>query len=326
LSGHPVRKVADRKLEKGFALRNNNLMQNLRTRLPPVNSLVAFEASARLLSFTRAGQELHISREAISRQIRILESHLQISLFVRKYRALELTPAGKELKFVVSESLNNIADCTLSLKHKTQPTKINIVATIAITSFWLIPRLSKFCRTFPQVDIDIRASDDPIGRLEAGADIGILYGKGKWSGYESTHLFDVETFPVCSPQYLKTSGPLTDLSDLNNHTLLYLTGTMHSGENWDWWIESLNLEPLSTARKLSFDSYDNVIQAAMDGQGIALGFSNLVGKQMTKGRLVRPFKQSFKKGDGVYLVVPRGRRVQTNARRFLDWIQHEAAE
>ncbi len=313
-----------RKLEKGFALRNNNLMQNLRTRLPPVNSLVAFEASARLLSFTKAGQELRISREAISRQIRILENYMQLSLFTRKYRALELTPAGEELKSVVSKSLNNIADCTLSLQQDTQPIKITVVATIAITTFWLTPRLSKFSHSFPQVDINIRASDDPIEGLESGADIGILYGKGKWPGYKSTYLFEVESFPVCSPQYLKDSKPLADLADLNNHTLLYLTGALHSGENWDWWMESLNLEPLNSARKLSFDSYDNVIQAAMDSQGIALGFTNLVGEQLTKGRLVRPFEQSFRKGLGVYLVVPRGKRLGINARRFFEWIKREA--
>ncbi|MBC8240971.1 MAG: LysR family transcriptional regulator [Alphaproteobacteria bacterium] len=313
-----------RKLEKGFVLRNNLFMQSLRNSLPPVNSLIAFEASARHLSFTRAGQELLISREAVSRQIRILENYLKKKLFVRLYRALELTPAGAELKAVVSESLNNIAKTAISLQRDTQPTKITVTATIAITSFWLTPRLSHFSNVHPQVDISISATDTPLKMMEAGSDIGILYGKGKWPGYKSTFLFDVESFPVCSPRYLEKSRPLTKLEDLNHHTLLYLTGTMHAVENWDWWMESLGLAAPKNARKLEFDSYDNVIQAAMDSQGIALAFTNLTGEQLVKGRLVRPLDHGFRKGNGIYLVAPRGKPLNANAKKFFDWVVEEA--
>lgn len=298
-------------------------MQTLRKSLPPVNSLVAFEASARLLSFTRAGQELMISREAVSRQIRILENYLGIKLFARLHRALELTPAGEEMKAVVSESLHNIARTATSLQRSSQPTKINVTATIAITTFWLTPRLSRFRRAHSGVDISISASDSPLDIMETGSDVGILYGKGKWPGYKATHLFDVESFPVCSPRYLEESKPITRLEDLKNHTLLNLTGSMHSVENWDWWMESLGIEMPSNVRKLGFDSYDNVIQAAMDSQGIALAFTNLIGEQLTKGRLVRPIEHTFNKGTAIYLVVPRGKPLTPNAQKFFDWVISE---
>lgn len=300
-------------------------MQNLRKLLPPVNSLVAFEASARHLSFTRAGQELMISREAVSRQIRILENYLRIKLFVRLYRALELTPAGIEMKEVVSESLDNIARTATSLLHDNQPTKISVTATIAITSFWLTPRLSRFSQAHNDIDISINASDSPLDMMEAGSDVGILYGKGKWPGYKSTHLFDVESFPVCSPRYLEENSPVSRLEDLKDHTLLYLTGTMHAVENWDWWMESLGIEMPASVRKLSFDSYDNVIQAAMDSQGIALAFTNLVGEQINKGRLVRPVTEAFSKDNAIYLVVPRGKPLSPNAKKFFDWVIEEAS-
>jgi|APSaa5957512535_1039671.scaffolds.fasta_scaffold04951_7 LysR family transcriptional regulator, glycine cleavage system transcriptional activator len=315
--------ASNRKLEKGFALRNNIFMQNLRKYLPPVNSLVAFEASARHLSFTRAGQELLISREAVSRQIRILEDYLRIKLFVRLYRALELTPAGEEMQVVVSESLDRIARTATSLQHDNQPTKISVTATIAITTFWLTPRLSHFSDTHPQVDISISSSDTPLDMMDAGSDVGILYGKGKWPGYKSTHLFDVENFPICSPRYLEETDPISSLEDLKNHTLLYLNGSMHAIENWDWWMESLGMEMPANVRKLGFDSYDNVIQAAMDSQGIALGFTNLLGDQLSKGRLVRPLEQAFSKGNGIYLVVPRGKPMSANAQKFFDWVKSE---
>ena len=124
-------------------------MQSLRARLPPIKSLVAFEASARLLSFTRAGQELRVSREAVSRQIRILESHLGVKLFVRLHRALELTQAGEAFHAVVRESLESIARSADALQRAGQPAKVTVTATIAIASYWLTPRLPKFRAAHP---------------------------------------------------------------------------------------------------------------------------------------------------------------------------------
>ncbi len=314
-----------RKLEKGLVLRNNLFMQNLRKFLPPVNSLVAFEASARLLSFTKAGQELLISREAISRQIRILENYLRIKLFVRLYRALELTPAGVELQSVVAEGLDKIALTATSLQQNHQSVKISVGATIAITTFWLTPKLSHFSQAHGEIDISISASDSPLELMEAGCDVGLFYGKGKWPGYKSTHLFDIDSFPVCSPRYLEQTDPITTPEDLKNHTLLYLNGTMHADENWDWWMESSGLDMPSNIRKLGFDSYANVIQAAMDSQGVALAFTNLIGDQLTKGRLVRPIDTAYSKGKAIYLVVPRGKPMTPNAQKFFNWIKSEAA-
>ncbi len=289
-----------------------------------MNSLVAFEASARHLSFTRAGQELLISREAISRQIRILESYLEVKLFVRLYRALELTPAGEEMKAVVSECLDRIAMTATSLQHNNQPTKIAVTATIAIATFWLTPRLSRFSHAHSGVDISINVSDVPLEMMETGCDLGILYGSGEWTGYKATHLFDVDSFPVCSPRYLEETGAIKKPEDFQNHTLLYLDGVMHAGENWDWWLDSVGIEMPTNLRKLGIDSYANVIQAAMDSQGIALAYTNMVGEQLVKGRLVRPVPQSASKGYAVYLVVPRGKPLKANAQRFFDWVIREA--
>jgi len=315
---------AMRKLEKGLWLRNNPFMQSLRSRLPPVNSLVAFEASARHLSFTRAGQELLISREAVSRQIRILESYLGVKLFNRLYRALELTEAGQSFQSVVGESLENIGRETINLQRLTQPTKITVSGTVAITSFWLTPRFPQFRAEHPDVEIRVHVSDEPPDMLAEGIDVGLQYGNGIWPGLKATELFRVESFPVCSPGYLKISGPISSPSDLREQALLYLDGAQHSEENWNWWMEEFDLSLPSSVRTFGFDNYANVIQAALDGQGVALGFSDIIEDLLSKGLLVRPMEQTCVTGYSVYLVVPNGMTLSSNAELFHDWIVSEA--
>ncbi len=300
-------------------------MRSLRSKLPPVNSLVAFEASARHLSFTRAGQELLISREAVSRQIRILENHLGINLFVRLYRALELTAAGKELHAVVAEGLTNIARSAASLQRLHQESKVSITATIAIASFWLTPRLPRFRSAHPNVEIRVNVSDIPPDLLAEGIDLGLRYGDGNWPGLTVIHLFDVESIPVCSPDYVRRVGQMKSPEDFLENTLLSLDGPAHSLENWNWWMEELGVPMPASARLLGFDSYANVIQAAVDGQGLALGFSHVVGDLLDQGRLVRPIEHACSKGLAVFLVAPRGIRLTPNAKDFHDWIISEAA-
>ncbi|MEE9194293.1 MAG: LysR substrate-binding domain-containing protein [Alphaproteobacteria bacterium] len=305
-------------------MRNNFFMQNLRAKLPPLNSLVAFEASARHLSFTRAGQELRISREAVSRKIRILENHLGVSLFVRLYRTLELTAAGRELQSVVAGSLEDIARTAAGLRRKTETSKITVTATIAITSFWLTPRLPRFRKKHPDAEIHVNVSDTPLDLLAEGIDVGLQYGDGRWPGLKATKLFDVNSFPVCSPAYLERMGPLDRPRDLRDRTLLYLDGEMHSLENWDWWMGEMGVDMPASARSLRFDSYANVIQAALEGQGVALGFGQVVGDLLSCGQLVRPMEHACSKDLAVYAVVPRGIRPTPNAEQFFNWIIDEA--
>lgn len=314
-----------RKLEKSLASRNNFFMQSLRSKLPPMNSLVAFEAVARHLSFTRAAQELLVSREAASRQIRNLESHLGIKLFVRLYRALELTEAGRELQSVVGESLANIARTAGTLQRAGRPSKIAVTATIAIASFWLTPRLPRFRAMHPDAEIRVIVSDAPVGMVAESFDVGLRYGDGNWPGHMATRLFDVESFPVCSPGYLKSAAPIRAPADLLEHTLLNLDGTPHSLEDWNWWLVESGVHMPASYQALGFDSYANVIQAALDGQGIALGFSRIVDDLVLRGDLVRPIQSTLSKGCAVYLVVPTGVSLGPVAQEFFDWVLAEAA-
>ncbi|MBN36394.1 MAG: transcriptional regulator [Rhodospirillaceae bacterium] len=299
-------------------------MANLRQHLPPLNSLVAFEAVARHGSMTRAAEELLVTREAVSRQVHALEEHLGTSLFVRVHRAVELTADGQAFQEVVASGLGSIAKATDSLRNTGASSRVTVMATIAIASFWLTPRLPAFRERHPDIEIRLRASDLPLDMHREGIDLGLRYGLGDWSGQDSTELFATETFPVCSTTYLEDRGPLTAPDDLLNHTLLNLDGPAHSNEDWSWWLSGAGVTPVRSPSILGFDSYANVIQAALDGQGIALGFSRIVDVLLQRGQLIQPIGPALRKGRAVHLVTPPGSELSEAAVAFRNWLVEEA--
>lgn len=300
-------------------------MQHLGSKLPPLKCLVAFEASARHLSLTLAAQELGISREAVSRQIRVLEEHLGIKLFDRLHRAVALTSSGRKFQSVVQESLENIAYVSGAIQRPRRSFQITVSATIALASFWLTPRLAQFRAKHPDVEIHVAVSDTPRNLVTDGIDVGLRYGNGNWKGLQTFHLFDVVSFPVCSPGYLEDAAPLATPSDLLSHTLINLDGDTHASEDWWWWLKENGVTVPRTFKTLGFDSYDNVIRAALDGQGVALGFSSLLTNFIAQGRLARPIEAALSSGMGVYLVRPSGIKPVPKVQRFIDWVREEAA-
>ena len=299
-------------------------MQDLGSKLPPLKSLVAFEAAARHLSLTRAARELGISREAASRQIRVLEENLGIKLFDRLHRAVALTTPGKKFQSVVQESLEDIAYVTGAIRRPSQPFKITVSATIALASFWLTPRLAHFRTRHPNVEIHVAVSDTPGNLVADGIDIGLRYGDGNWKSLKAFRLFGINSFPVCAPDYLEGAPPLKAPDDLLNHNLINLDGAPHASEDWWWWLKGNDVAVPKSFKTLGFDSYDNVIRAALDGQGVALGYSGLVAKLMADNRLVRPIEAELSRGHAVYLVMPNNVKPTPRVQEFMDWILEEA--
>lgn len=299
-------------------------MATLGAKLPPMNSLVAFEAAARQLNFTHAAQELGVSREAISRHIRNLENHLGAKLFHRLHRTLELTEAGRDFEPTVRHSLEAVARASEILRRAGQPNRIMVATTIAIASFWLTPRLPRFRARSPDSEIRMTVSDRPMDMVADGIDVGLRYGDGHWPGLSATRLFDTDTFPVCAPDYLKGAPPLKAAPDLRDQTLLNLDGDAHSSEDWVWWLAGNDVAMPPTGHMLGFDNYANVIQAAVDGQGVALGFGHIVDELLSSGQLIRPLDRALSKGYSVYLVVPTGTTLSANSRDFFNWVIAEA--
>ena len=301
-------------------------MQSIGSKLPPLKSLVAFEASARHLSFTRAAKELGISREAVSRQIRVLEKNLGVKLFDRVHRAVALTQSGRKFQSVVQGSLENIAYITGAIRRPSRSFRITVSSTIAIASFWLTPRLARFGSKHPNVEIHVAISDTPKDLMADGIDVGFRYGDGNWRGLTASRLFGVNSFPVCSPEYLDSAPPLNKPADLLQHNLVNLDGASHVSEDWWWWLKGQGVDVPKSLKTLGFDSYDNVMQVALDGQGVALGFSGYATTLLEKGQLVRPMESELSRGLAVYLVVPSGTKPAARVQSFIDWVLDEAAE
>ncbi len=288
-----------------------------------MNSLAVFEMAARYLSFTRAAEELTISREAVSRHIRVLEDHLGVPLFNRLYRALELTDAGHRFRAAVEESLDQIRLSARSIREPETAPAVTVLATIAISSFWLTPRLPRFRMRAPNVRIRILASDQLPDFRATRIDVGLVYGDGNWPGLEARPLFPVRSFPICSPGYAREMLPISMPADLPGHTLLNLEGDRHSSEDWAWWLAQCGGITTAGLQVIDFDNYANVIQAALEGQGVALGFSGLVDDLIDRGSLVRPIATEMDPGRSVYLVTPVSASPKETTVRFVDWITDE---
>ena len=301
-------------------------MEGLGSRLPPLKSLVAFEATARHLSVTRAGQELRVSREAVSRHIRVLEEHLGVKLFDRLHRAVALTPPGRKLQAVVQQSLEDIAYVSRSIGSPAQTYKITVSATIALSSFLLTPRLARFRAGNPNTEIHVVTSDNPSDLFAEDIDVALRYGDGNWPGFDTIHLFDVKSFPICTQEYLQQAPQLERPADLINHTLVNLDGVPHASEDWWWWLNEHDIRVPASFNMLGLNSYDNVIQLALQGEGVALGFSGLVDEYLKDGRLVRPLGPTENQIQAVYVVLPAMTSPPSHVQSFIDWIIAETTE
>ena len=201
---------------------------------------------------------------------------------------------------------------------------MTISATVALSSYWLTPRLPRFRRHHPETEIRVVVSDSLPDMAAEGIDVGLRYGDGAWPGTKARHLFDIESFPVCSPGYLDTAAGLSKSGDLSQHTLLNLDGTAHAAEDWTWWLSEAGVSGPLPRQTLGFDNYVNVLQAALDHQGVALGFSGIVEDFIEKGVLVRPLEVSLATGWAVYLVVPEKGTLSSEAESFYHWVLQEA--
>lgn len=301
-------------------------MTGLRSRLPPANSLVVFEAAARHLNFTRAATELSVTQAAVSRQIQGLEAHLGATLFHRRHRALELTRDGQRLHKAVTMGLEHIADTVADLRRVRNDAEVTVSASVAFASYWLMSRVAKFRAVHPEVDLRLVASAPVSDLAVAGIDLAVRYGTGEWPGMEAIHLMNNEIFPVCAPAYLDGRAPLETPAALLDETLLHLVVHDRNWVTWDTWLRALGVDAAPTKRGLEFDNYLILIQAALDGQGIALGGGRLAEDFLTRGALIRPLQATLGSERAFFLVFPREAPLGPSAALFRDWILAEAKD
>jgi LysR family glycine cleavage system transcriptional activator len=300
-------------------------MHARRFNLPPLDLIQGFEAAARTLSFTRAAEELRLTQSAVSRQIRALEDHLGVALFERRPRNLALTEQGLALQRTAIEVLERLQETADRLRADARTPHLTVTTTGGFASLWLIPRLRVFTALHPDVDVRISATYTAVNLERSLVDVAVRYCKAEDAPAGAVRLFGEELFPVCSP-FLTAEGPhpLRTLVDLRRHTLLHMDVDGGTHMDWDTWLTAQGHPGLKPAASMRFDSFEQMIQAAVGGQGVAMGIGRLVSGLLGSGQLVAPFCASML-GTRAYFIISSaltGDRPQVRA--FVAWLVAEA--
>lgn len=286
----------------------------------------AFEAAARQRSFTAAAVELGTTQPAISQQIKRLEEQLDTRLFDRIYRGIELTEAGTILFEQVQAGLQNIDEGLNAITAQRQHEVLQVATDFAFAAYWLMPRLHRFHAANPQVDVSLVTSERNHNMLRTDIDVAVLFGDGRFKQGESRWLFSEEVFPVCSPLLLKERPLPLSAKALSELPLLHLRGSNSS--NWFDWsgvFRELGITSPPAPGQLRFDNYTLLIQAAIGGQGVAIGWRHLVDNLLAQGLLCRPIAETVLSRLGYYVVLPQRKRRGALIRQFVDWLIEEQA-
>jgi DNA-binding transcriptional LysR family regulator len=321
---HPSAEGLKREILRSGMRKSN---ANQQPRLPSLDLLKGFEAAARLLSFTKAGQELFLSQSAVSRQIQELEDQLGVPLFERRHRALALTEAGQTLHAAAAQALATMRAVTDRLRAGRGRQTLGVTTTQSFASLWLIPRLAGFTRQHPELDVRISAETRVLDLERDGLDLAIRHGPATMVGTHALRLFGERVFPVCSPKLLNDpKKPLREPADLRHHVLLQYDDPdgRHPWMHWKTWLEVERLADLRPAGSLVFSGYDQIIPAAIAGNGVALGRSPLVRKLLASGELVAPFKRSADPARAYYAIVSKNSAGRPEVAAFVAWLKEEA--
>lgn len=295
--------------------------------LPPLNSLVAFEASARHLSFTLAADELNVTQGAVSRSIKQLEDFLGKALFIRANRSINLTPTGLQYYQSIRQSLLNIAQVTGEVKQWQGEHKVTVATSNAMAALWLLPKVAQFQNEHEDIDIRILASDNVHDLRRQDCDLALFYCRTIPTEMDATVLFSEEVFPVCSPLYFEKIGSPSDPTEIFNKTQLYLEDSQRDWVNWEEWFEGVELPNITPRNRMNINNYPMLLQAAINGQGIALAWGALVDDYLQSGALIRPVEHVLSTPSNFCMLEPKDRgRVPESVKCFREWLLEQLPE
>ena len=297
-------------------------------RLPSLDFLKGFEASGRHLSFTRAAQELFVTQSALSRQVQALEEALGVPLFVRRHRALALTPTGAAFHRDVTAALQALIASADAARGAHRTPGLTLSTTVSFASLWVIPRLPAFRARQPDAEVYVSADDRLIDLGRGDVDVAVRYLADASAPEGGVRLFGERMLPVASPRLLRRPGmPLAKPADLARHVLLHLDDPDGRTPwlDWNMWLTANGQPGLKTAGSLRFKLYDQVIQATVGGQGIALGRVPLIAEHLRDGRLVAPFPKRYDSARGYYAVIAPHAANRADVTAFVEWLRDEAA-
>lgn len=293
----------------------------MKRKLPPLNALRAFEASARLQSVQLAARELNVTPSAVSQQVHNLERWLGFPLLERGPRKLEPTGQGRAYQGALAAAFEQIGEATESLSAGRPTQSICITCTPGFTVQWLVPRLQHFQDQHPEIDVRIDASTRLIDLRREDVDLGIRHGLGRYAGLVAEKLVDDDLIPAASPDLLRGRNRLRTPQDLTRHALLHI----ETRDDWRLWLQAQGVAIDWRRGPLLVDTAIG-IQAAIAGKGIILVRRSLIADELAGGRLVTPLPQSLATGTAYFLVYPPERMSSAPIRAFRNWLLKEAGE
>lgn len=298
-----------------------------RRRLPPLNSLRAFEAVARHLSFKEAAAELNVTPAALSQQVRHLEEFVGRPLFERRSRALDLTDAGETALPLLTKAFDQLADAVEAILTDEDEHNLTVSVAPSFAAKWLVPRLDRFRREQPEIEVRIDATDRFADFRRDRVDVAVRYGRGDYGDLSSVWLIKEVAFPVASPRLVEMGPPLGVPADLAAHTLLHTEWRMEreAMPTWRMWLRAAGALEVDAERGPRFSADSLAVQAAIEGHGVALASSALVADDLKAGRLIRPFPPSGAEASvfSYYLVYPEAKGRLAKVQAFRDWIVKE---
>jgi len=290
-------------------------------KLPPLNSLRAFEAAARLGSFSLAADELCVTHGAVSRHIQQLEAWLGRPLFERYNRRVVLTEGGSSYLGEIGAAFDRIALATSQQMQRGQQKVLRVNAPATFSLRWLVPRLSSFQFANPTVEVRLSTSNEPIEKMREDIDVVIRGGPQAIDGYVAEEFLSEVRLPVCSPKLLESGRTLKDPGDLANFTLLH--AATYPGM-WQDWLAEAGHADLKPRQSLTLQHFYLTLQGALDGLGVAMGPTVLVADDIAEGRLVHPFQGPVLRPWRYFTYVAVARVNDSAIRAFKDWLQGTA--
>ncbi len=294
-------------------------------RLPPLSAVRAFEAAARHGGFQSAAVELHVSAGAIAHQVKQLETWLGVRLFQRLPRGVALTPAGRQYAQALQPLLNGLAEASEAVRHRGDERVVTVTSVPTLVSRWLLPRLGRLREQHPEIDMRVLASLHPVDFLSEGVDVAIRLGTGPYPGLKTDLLMEEWFSAVCSPAFKAAAPDLRTPADLPRHPLLHDELEMRIPDelNWARWLQAVGVAYQGAARP-SFSHTYLTLEAAANGQGVAIAAEPFIAEDVRSGRLLRLFPQRVRGPYRFFLLRLPEAEARPAVRAFCDWIKAEA--
>jgi len=289
-----------------------------------LHSIQVFKAAARHGRFTRAADELGISQPAVSHAIRLLETELGSILFNRRNKGVYITESGKYLLEQVGFGLNVIYQAVREVKTMTVEHQVTLAVSTATATWWLLPRIARFKKLHPKIELRVITTDRDLDLERDRLDLAITLGSNNFENYQHWKFVEEEVFPVCSPVFLRQHGPIRDVKSLAKLPLLHIEERYKSRISWTDWLKAFGV-PLKRENPIfRFNDYSIVLQAAIEGQGVAQGWKHLVEPLIAQGLLVKPLRESIVTEHPFYVIAPLNFELRSDVANLKNWLIGEA--